>query len=1452
MKNDILATFLALCLVMGLLPIGAMAAPEDISNGPVNISGTDCSCSETNPHVITGSGSSKITVQSGKHVVELQNVTLNAGDNNSAMDVRDGAEVTLLLSGTNTLNGDESFSGEPGIWVPAGAKLTIKGEGALEVTGGKCTGGYSYGAAAIGGGYNQDFGTIVIESGTVTARAAAGGGAGIGGGYRVGSASTQSGNVTITGGWVRAYGGHAEGLVFESNGAGIGAGENSHYEGTITISGGVVYAESGKADMYSIGAGGSIDAESKRQGNFGTNKPDGSPGNAVIVAPHAIGATENFPKWDGIFCSYYSGEDTATMLGDGTVVLNDADANIQVWGDPVVDYDLKVESGTTLRVVANDRNGASAKLIMTKEAMLTNDGTIEVATSGDDGDASKLTLWGGKEKTTGGGQLDVGGNGAVQVPLTDNLVTVIDADKQSYNGKQHVPEVEVVLNLWGYHKGYELDTDYTRNDENNTNAGTASIVLTATKDGDLLDSTVTKRYQIEKADFNLGIANNSSRTIQKGADGQTKKLPTPNISVDSNIVDDLGELKKGTLTWYHNSDWTEPVTDESLKKLTGDTTIYGRYTHGDPNFVSTKDVTINLKVSEYPVPDVTVSGPEVEGGTLTKTYGEDPVTLQVSIQVKDLEIPMANTSLTWTSTDSDVAEVDRTGTVTFKNVGTATITAYVPEHDGGTGLSYAEAEGYVEVTVMPRSIAIKSVDAVDRYYNGNTEVVVENVTPEPDPVLETDLANGYVTLSAQGTMVDAAPGNNKNVTVYYFLDGPLHENYALPQEGTTTVNIWELTGVTPEDGALTITNNLKKTYLFHLDSLKPDVGNGLPLGNVIYKDAAVAGTSGSPYDGAIRTQIVGKTLIVTVNAVDTEDVGAIGAVTVTLDSQNYKDMTATITLSAENLDQGHSYGDITVKNVLDGNGADSSDVFSYTIKLENEPLSGSTAAFDEPVAYRGTGDVEGGNGTTVTPDANGIIRFTLAGGEEITFSGNLNQDHKINYTITQLDSNGYTTTVTKAGDFTNGALLPVSNPATGYLHCSHTGTGSGTVINEWAEIVFTNAKGTAQGGNLTYHANNGTGDTELYYTTDPVAKVSDNLWFTKVDYTFDSWNTAADGSGIKYMPNSTITMNGNVDLYAQWVKNGGGDGGDGDGGYDGGDATQNEFELHYVTNGGKHLSVESEIRVWTKDYRDLPVPVREGYTFEGWYWDLRLTDRVTGDVKVDVPVVVLYAKWAEEETAAESTGVSRWLDTVNHTAYLSGYPDGTFGTDKNMTRAEVAQMFYALLLDKDVEITTSFSDVPADAWYAKAVNTLSSLGMLGGYPDGTYRPDAPITRAEFAAVALAFANEPAAAGCSYTDVSVNSWYYTYVAQASTYGWIGGYPDNTFRPDNKITRAEVCVIVNNMLGRAADQRYIDRNADELTSFADLTSNHWAYYTIMEATNSHKYSVDDGVESWSRVN
>ncbi|WP_207706679.1 S-layer homology domain-containing protein [Flintibacter sp. KGMB00164] len=375
---------------------------------------------------------------------------------------------------------------------------------------------------------------------------------------------------------------------------------------------------------------------------------------------------------------------------------------------------------------------------------------------------------------------------------------------------------------------------------------------------------------------------------------------------------------------------------------------------------------------------------------------------------------------------------------------------------------------------------------------------------------------------------------------------------------------------------------------------------------------------------------------------------------------------------------------------------------------------------------------------------------------------------------------------------------------------------------------------------LTYFPNGGNGTSQTYSYDQGISTTVSGNMFSRTDYVFTGWNTAANGSGTAYAPGVSITLNSSMELYAQWQYTGGGT------------VTPSEYTLRYNTNGGKKIDSETYKNPWTKDYDELPVPVRAGYVFKGWYRNSTLTMPVTGDVYVNSGVVTLFAKWSDgKDYGPDDTGVSKWLETDKHNAFLSGYPDGSFLGDKNMTRAEVAQMFYSLLLDKDVKITKSFSDVPTDAWYAKAVNTLSSLGMLGGYPDGTFRPDAPITRAEFAAIALAFAYDPASASCSYTDVNTSAWYYTYVAQATTYGWIGGYPDGSFRPNNSITRAEVAVIVNNMLGRDADENYINRNADELVSFVDLSKNHWAYYTIMEATNSHDYTSASSGETWTCV-
>lgn len=305
-------------------------------------------------------------------------------------------------------------------------------------------------------------------------------------------------------------------------------------------------------------------------------------------------------------------------------------------------------------------------------------------------------------------------------------------------------------------------------------------------------------------------------------------------------------------------------------------------------------------------------------------------------------------------------------------------------------------------------------------------------------------------------------------------------------------------------------------------------------------------------------------------------------------------------------------------------------------------------------------------------------------------------------------------------------------------------------------------------------------------------------------------------------------------------------------------STPTSYTLYYHSNFGEDVSFyqsSSTRSVTVKEYENVGrLPERDGYVFVSWNTepDGSGTRYMPGDTfHINGSSDNLYAQWQKDKTGPDDSGVSNWLETDEHRAYLTGYPDNTFRADRNMTRSEVAQMFYALLLDKDVTITKSFSDVPDDAWYATAVKTLASLGMMDGYPDGTFRPDEPITRAEFATVGLAFAYDPLDASCSYYDVSASAWYHTYVAQATTYGWIGGYPDNTFRPGNNITRVEVCVIVNNMLGRDADERYIDRNEDELVHFVDLSDSYWGYYTIMESTNTHEYTGSFTNEKWTDV-
>lgn len=210
------------------------------------------------------------------------------------------------------------------------------------------------------------------------------------------------------------------------------------------------------------------------------------------------------------------------------------------------------------------------------------------------------------------------------------------------------------------------------------------------------------------------------------------------------------------------------------------------------------------------------------------------------------------------------------------------------------------------------------------------------------------------------------------------------------------------------------------------------------------------------------------------------------------------------------------------------------------------------------------------------------------------------------------------------------------------------------------------------------------------------------------------------------------------------------------------------------------------------------------------------------------------------------------LNTDDHIAYIAGYQDGTVRPDASITRAEVATIFFRLLTEDARKASWSqsnnFSDVAAGSWYCNAISTLSNMGILSGYEDGTFRPDAPITRAEFAKIAVGFfdlANSQAKN--TFIDVASGSWYEDIVAAAAELGLIQGYEDHTFRPNQAISRAEACTIVNRILGRAPDKEHLLAESVMIT-WPDNPKGAWYYADIQEATNSHDYKWLGDIEQW----
>ena len=235
-------------------------------------------------------------------------------------------------------------------------------------------------------------------------------------------------------------------------------------------------------------------------------------------------------------------------------------------------------------------------------------------------------------------------------------------------------------------------------------------------------------------------------------------------------------------------------------------------------------------------------------------------------------------------------------------------------------------------------------------------------------------------------------------------------------------------------------------------------------------------------------------------------------------------------------------------------------------------------------------------------------------------------------------------------------------------------------------------------------------------------------------------------------------------------------------------------------------------------------------------------------------VIHLYTKeeYVPEQPTTDYLIPGLWLNTNDHYSYLIGYSDGTVRPNGKITRAEVATIFFRLLDDdtraKYWSSENNFSDVSADKWYNNAVSTLCNMGVIGGYADGTFRPDAPISRAEFAKIAVSFTQNNGSAVYNYfTDVKTTDWFAPYVTAAKDAGLIEGYSDGSFKPESKITRAEACAIVNRTLGRKPSKAHM--KISDRIDWPDVQTTDWFYEAIMEATNSHTYQMGKRVETWN---
>lgn len=543
--------------------------------------------------------------------------------------------------------------------------------------------------------------------------------------------------------------------------------------------------------------------------------------------------------------------------------------------------------------------------------------------------------------------------------------------------------------------------------------------------------------------------------------------------------------------------------------------------------------------------------------------------------------------------------------------------------------------------------------------------------------------------------------------------------------------------------------------------------------------------------------------------------------------------------------------------------------YEFTGWAESKTGEGRTyvdkAPFAEVTIYRGNKIVDGGS-ITLYAQWKKLPDVTISYTPEPTSLGTV----ELNLT----ESNEL--------DPQDGMVSESLNPETGTARGATAVPGKGSVFVGWYDaqgkhpltdkMTYTPEKGSSgryQDGSyvarfrlkqyvLHYDANGGTDTMEDQTFPHGQAHPLEKCAFSREGYRFVGWATESTGK-VKYEDQESIKLdekfpnltndNDVVTLYAVWE--------------------EQSVTIGYVSSDTElgTVTVESEpVDAVTGTAHGSTAQAKSGAKFDGWYsadGTLLSTDLKFVPTRADGAVwqgTTYYARFSArrrpstpstpakpDETKPTLAPIPEMLNGEDHYAYLLGYEDGTVRPNGSISRAEVATVLFRLLKDdvrmQNLTKDNAYSDVSDTAWYAAAVSTLSKMGVISGYPDGTFRPNAPITRAEFAAMIARFDETAKSADTPFTDIS-GHWAENAIGKAYGNGWVEGSSKTVFCPESNLTRAETATLLNRVLHRLPEKES-DLLANQIV-WPDNPETFWGYLAIQEATNSHEYERKaDGV-------